>query len=161
MESGLGRAGILYWTGCSYLADGSIAFSTVCMVFAEGNLLGNIVFFLQVPPSGRSPDTKASASRDDTWTSYGNREYRFFFACPASSSSFCGCFYPKLGSVGLRSKNRELCFLASSVKQGYYAQNYARPEVQCSNYAGLKWHFHPTPDNPAPMKTYLVFHFWN
>ena len=34
-----------------------------------------------------------------------------------------------LGSVRLCSKNRVLCFQASPVKQGYYAQNYARLEV--------------------------------
>ena len=50
-----------------------------------------------------------------------------------------------LGSAGLCSKNRVLCFRASPVKLGYYAQNYARLGVLCSNYAGLKWHFHPTP----------------
>ena len=36
------------------------------------------------------------------------------------------CF---LGSVGLCSKNRVLCFRASPMKLGYYAQNYAQLEV--------------------------------
>ena len=35
-------------------------------------------------------------------------------------------------------ENRVLCFRASPVKLRYYAQNYARLEVLCSNYAGLK-----------------------
>ena len=43
-----------------------------------------------------------------------------------------------VGSAGLCSKNRVLCFWASSMKPGYYAQNYAQLEVLCSNYAGLK-----------------------
>ena len=48
-------------------------------------------------------------------------------------------------SAGLCSKNRVLCFRASPMKPGYYAQNYARLEVLCSIYAGLKWHFTPPP----------------
>ena len=48
-----------------------------------------------------------------------------------------------LESIGLCSKNRVWCFRASPVKTGYYAQIYARLEVLCSNYAGLKWHRFP------------------
>jgi len=39
-----------------------VSFSTVCTVFAQGNLLGNIFFFLQVPTPWRSIDIKASVS---------------------------------------------------------------------------------------------------
>ena len=46
--------------------------------------------------------------------------------------------WKEVGSAGLCSKNRVLCFRALPVKLGYYAQNYARLEVLCSNYAGLK-----------------------
>ena len=35
-------------------------------------------------------------------------------------------------------ENRVLCFRASPVKLRYYAQNYARLEVLCSNYAEIK-----------------------
>ena len=51
---------------------------------------------------------------------------------PATQATFLSSaffFYPKLGSIGLCSKNKVLCFRASPVKQGYYAQNYARLEV--------------------------------
>ena len=39
-----------------------------------------------------------------------------------------------VGSVALCSKNRVLCFRVSLVKQGYYAQNYAR--LNCSQSPG-------------------------
>ena len=65
-----------------------------------------------------------------------------------------------IGSVGLCSKNRVLCFRASPVKPGYYAQNYAQLEVYRSNYAGLKWHFNPTAHRPIPIKKHsLAFYF--
>lgn len=32
-----------------------------------------------------------------------------------------------------------------TLETSYYAENYARLEVERSNYAGLKWHFHPNP----------------
>ena len=55
-----------------------------------------------------------------------------------------GGFLPKLSLCfrvcRIMLENRVLCFRASPVKLGYYAQNYARLEVLCSNYAGLKWH---------------------
>ena len=38
-------------------------------------------------------------------------------------------YSPVVGSAGLCSRNRVLCFLASPMKPGYYAQNYARMEV--------------------------------
>ena len=41
--------------------------------------------------------------------------------------------------------------LPARVCIGYYAQNYARLEVKCSNYAGLKRHFYPT-----PIRSYLL-----
>ena len=57
IESVLGQAGISNWTWYGYLADGTIAFSTVCTVFAQENLLGNSVFFPQVNfhPLGGAP----------------------------------------------------------------------------------------------------------
>ena len=99
---------------------------------AQGNLLGNIAFFLQVPPPGRSPNIKVWASRDENCTliiqHLGTGEYRgFLLALPAFLPS--AIFLPKLGSVGLCSKIGVLCIWASPVKQGYYAQNYARLEV--------------------------------
>ena len=106
------------------------AYFTVCTVFAQGNLLGNIVFFLQVPPPGRSPNIKASVSRDENCMliirHLGTDNYFFLL------------FLPKIRVCRLCSKIRVLCFRASSVKQRCYAQNHARVEVLCSNYAGLK-----------------------
>ena len=54
-----------------------------------------------------------------------------------------------VGSVGLCSKNRVLCFRASPVKQGYHMML----KIMLGwSYAGLKWHFHPTPHRPVPIK---------
>ena len=142
-----------------------MAFSTVFTILAQGNLLGNIVFFLQVPPPGRSPDFKASASREENCILI----IRHIKALASTEAFWLPrlfffllrffLFYPKLGSAGLCSKNRVLGFRASLVKQGYHVQNYARQEVYCSNYAGLKQHFHPTPHSPAPKKHSLSFIF--
>ena len=43
----------------------TVSLSAVCTVFPQGNLLGNIIFLLHVPPLGRSPDIKASAGIDE------------------------------------------------------------------------------------------------
>ena len=48
------------------------------------------------------------------------------------------CRFASTKSAGLGSKNRVLYFRASPMKPGYYAQNYARLEVLCLNYARLK-----------------------
>ena len=102
--------GVAFW---------SMVPSTVCMVFAQGNLLGNVGF---LPPSsiplGGAPILRLGPVE------------MVIVACPACFSSFCDSFYPKLGSVGLCSKKRVLCFRASPVKQRYYAQIHdARLEV--------------------------------
>ena len=70
-----------------------------------------------------------------------------------------GGFLPKLSLCfrvcRIMLDNRVLCFRASPVKLGYYAQNYAQLEVLCSNYAGLKWHFQPPPPS-RPIGLYLL-----
>ena len=68
--------------------------------------------------------------------------------------SFEQLFPRSVGSAGLCSKNRVLCFRASPTTPGYYAQNYAQLEVLCSNYARLKGHFHPTPHRLVPINKY-------
>ena len=42
-----------------------VSFSIVCTLFGQGHPLGNIIFYLQIPPPERSSDSKASASRDE------------------------------------------------------------------------------------------------
>ena len=70
-------------------------------MFAKWNLLGNIAFFLQVPPPERSPNMKASVSRDENciliiWhlTALASTG---IFACPARLLSFLLWFFlPKI-----------------------------------------------------------------
>ena len=72
------------------------------------------------------------------------RDFRAMVTPSTSPNSFLGSLLSafhgrtKVGSVcRIMLENRVLCFQASPVKQGYYAQNYVRLEVKCWNYAGL------------------------